>query len=443
MEDKEDVNAFNTLLFFPVGEMEYEVYISRLYEYGGDKVFSAEDLTRYNFMSVPEAFSGTRMLFDWDEKPIGGWEYAKGNTSKIIKRVAKKQQDHKKANDYQQSRYDNQDSAEDSGTSSGGGSINYNCQYEIIRWYQVNPYGDDYYLGSDMYLECRFTEESSAPEKTSSNGGGYALPSNGHGPNPPQTDEACYDPHPTIPGMVVPCVPYEEDDYKIINNLTGKAACIYDKLINLRGGFRNAIQKFDGDFPVAHLKFQLGDLEKGFGVTIPPQTSEKDPVFHSEDYVITIKLDSGSDKEGVNQRPNLMVAKTIVHEVIHAEMVRKLMSLAGKPNFNSLTREKLENLLRQGDFPSMYEYYKKSRNWQHNLMADYFRGTIANILQEFDTGIAVPKGDKPDQLYLDLAWEGLRYNSAKSWNELGTVEQNRIKKVISDYLSNHKDEKCK
>lgn len=113
-------------------------------------------------------------------------------------------------------RYD-QDSEEES---AGGGFIGYECEYEIINWYQVNPYGDDYYLDSDVYLECRFTEEAPVPEESSPNGGGYVLPSNGNGPNPPQTDEACYDPHPTIPGMVVPCVPYKDDDYKIINNLT-------------------------------------------------------------------------------------------------------------------------------------------------------------------------------------------------------------------------------
>jgi hypothetical protein len=45
-----------------------------------------------------------------------------------------------------------------------------------------------------------------------------------------------------------------------------KADCVYEKLVNLSGGFKNAIKKFDGDFPVAHLRFKidydLADSEK-------------------------------------------------------------------------------------------------------------------------------------------------------------------------------------
>ncbi|MFI2741965.1 hypothetical protein ACG2LH_04435 [Zhouia sp. PK063] len=66
------------------------------------------------------------------------------------------------------------------------------------------------------------------------------------------------------------CVP-EDEYYEVLDSLSGKAECVYNKLKQLSGGFRNAIQKFDGDFPVSHLMFTLGDLgDYTRGQTLPP-----------------------------------------------------------------------------------------------------------------------------------------------------------------------------
>lgn len=43
---------------------------------------------------------------------------------------------------------------------------------------------------------------------------------------------------------------------QIINELEEKALCVYNKLKALSFGFKNSIKKFDGEFPVAHLKFE-------------------------------------------------------------------------------------------------------------------------------------------------------------------------------------------
>ena len=37
----------------------------------------------------------------------------------------------------------------------------------------------------------------------------------------------------------------------------GLSAYTYNKLLNLSGGFKKAIQKFDGEFPVSHLHFSV------------------------------------------------------------------------------------------------------------------------------------------------------------------------------------------
>ncbi|EDP95283.1 hypothetical protein U8527_15805 [Kordia algicida OT-1] len=226
------------------------------------------------------------------------------------------------------------------------------------------------------------------------------------------------------------------DDYQVINELEGKALCVYNKLKSSSVGFKNSIKKFDGDFPVAHLKLIEEDLGSTRGTTRPPING------YSPDYVITVVMNNNSTSQGINYRPNLLVAKTLVHEILHAEMFRKLMSLINQGNFDLITEEELEELLENGDFPGIYDYYRRYKNWQHAQMATHYRKSLARILQEFDTGISVPDNQEPQQLYLDLSWEGLRYDNIPAWVNLPLSEKNRIDTVISNYITNNTNETC-
>lgn len=220
-------------------------------------------------------------------------------------------------------------------------------------------------------------------------------------------------------------------DDEIINNLTGKAKCVYDKLNSMSTGFKNMIKKFDGDFPVSHLKLELKDLGTTRGQTIAP-----DGTGNSPDYVITIQLNSNSNIHGINYRPNLMTAKTIAHEVIHAEMFRKLLSvLDNGGNIAGITRQNVLDAL-GNNYPGMYDYYRRYRNWQHQQMATHYRGTIADVLKVYDNN------QHSYQFYMDLAWEGLKYPNISTWSSQSQAEKDRINKVISDYIDANKNENC-
>jgi len=253
----------------------------------------------------------------------------------------------------------------------------------------------------------------------------------------------CKCPDGSFEGLNGTCMP-EEDDDKIINKLTGKAKCVYDKLQQLSGGFKNMIQKFDGEFPVSHLKFEealLSGTRKGR--TIAPNSTA---VNTSPDYVITIQINSSNNAYGYIQRPNLLVAKTIAHEVIHAEMYRKLLSvLDNGGNIDGVTRQDVLEAL-DGNYPGMYDYYRRHKNWQHAQMATHYREILARMLQGYDTGIAVADNQQPAQLYMDLAWEGLIYenapNAIPTWTSLPETENKRIRGVISNYITNNQNETC-
>ncbi|AUC74279.1 hypothetical protein [Olleya sp. Bg11-27] len=230
----------------------------------------------------------------------------------------------------------------------------------------------------------------------------------------------------------------EDVDFEdqIINELEEKALCVYNKLKALSFSFKNSIKKFDGEFPVVHLKFEAdatmsSNTKKAY--TRPP-----------ENYVIDIVLNGNPLKEASYQkRPNLLVAKTIIHEVIHAEMFRKLLSLS---NVNGeIDPLVLYEMVQNGDYPGILDYYTRFgiNGFQHQQMAEHYREKIARILQEYDSGINVADDIQPDQLYLDLAWEGLIYSNIIAWQEImDDTERSRIEGVIEDYITENSNETC-
>lgn len=233
-----------------------------------------------------------------------------------------------------------------------------------------------------------------------------------------------------------PADPVDSHAIEILKDPTfedSKADCIYEKLNTASNTFRELIKKFDGDFPVAHLSLSLGDLaDNTRGATNPP-----------EDYIINITINNDQSASGITKRPNLLTAKTLIHEVIHAEMFRKMISLAN--NNGSIDVGHLETMLQNNDYPGMLDYYTRYglNNFQHQQMAQHYREIIGRALQEFDTGIAVASNEMPNQLYMDLAWEGLNHSDIEAWkNAISQEERDRVDQVIKDYIATHSNEIC-
>ncbi len=206
-----------------------------------------------------------------------------------------------------------------------------------------------------------------------------------------------------------------EEKYKIVNNLTGKADCVYKKLKIHSGNFRKAIRKFDPEFPVTHLTLE-GDASLPNNVnakTVPP-----------DNYNITIKVNTNN-----LTRPNLSIARTIVHEIIHAEMYRKIMSILNNGgNLEGVTQAEWKRRLSQGDYPGIFDFYKRHGidKMQHEQMASFYRNTITEILKEFQPGLN-------QNIYESLAWEGLK--NTTEWNSLSGSEKNSINKTINNFKS--------
>ncbi|WP_298288762.1 hypothetical protein [uncultured Lutibacter sp.] len=112
------------------------------------------------------------------------------------------------------------------------------------------------------------------------------------------------------------------------------------------------------------------------------------------------------DKDYINntQTPTLFLARTILHESIHANLYLAVKKLNGgtSPSNN--------------DFSLLYEEYRQKKGWQHEMMADKYRNLIAQGLKNVHPLL----GDQSfinyyssntlwswDKFYDELSWLGL------------------------------------
>lgn len=231
-------------------------------------------------------------------------------------------------------------------------------------------------------------------------------------------------------------IPVILPEYQILKDasfLNTKADCVFEKLNGGSTGFRKMIQKFDGEFPVAHLRFSVrNDLESSVAArTYVPVGNTDTP-----DYVITISFNGGTSQAGLDFRPTLLRAKDFAHETVHAEMYRKLMSLIQSGSIqNHLSSESLNQLLQNGDFPGIYDYYRRfGKGFQHEQMAAHYVKTISDIMKEFDNGRI------DDGIYNDLAWEGLKGTTA--FDNLSEGVKTRINNNIESYIRSNYGDEC-
>ncbi|MFD0834670.1 hypothetical protein ACFQ0I_02755 [Mariniflexile aquimaris] len=117
-------------------------------------------------------------------------------------------------------------------------------------------------------------------------------------------------------------------DCQIINNLTGKADCVYGKLES-NSLLVKTVEKFKGKTPVNLIINQKSNLRQDDYDTNSNLVHAK--TYYGDSYNITITLNT----EQVNNRPSLAVARTILHEAIHADIYRKIKTTSGLTYINN------------------------------------------------------------------------------------------------------------
>lgn len=212
---------------------------------------------------------------------------------------------------------------------------------------------------------------------------------------------------------------------------------IYNKLSQRSKIFNQMQQYFEGDYPVVHLKWIYSDTldSRVAGITIE----------EIDNYWLTIAI----NKNVLNSYPPLFIAKTMLHELIHANILLKLLSLkdSNPPNMSKEELEQLSKELNRRNYPTLYYYYDKYKDnapSQHAYMSDYHVEVITNALQEFS-----PTSDY--KTCEAIAWQGLKtmitrvfdqsnnryyYKEEKTpgWEALGEQKQHEIDNIYKEYM---------
>lgn len=185
-------------------------------------------------------------------------------------------------------------------------------------------------------------------------------------------------------------------DKVIIDSTFQNNPCLMDVYTKLGGGstFQEYLSKFDSKFSIVDLKLVVGSHTKN------PEASAW--TFEPVNRLIEIRFNP--TKLGT---PQLNIARTFVHEMIHAEIYRELLSVAGTPNI-PWSADFINSV--KDDFPVLADYYtrfvynvpagQQPTSAQHELMADHYRNVIIQAMKEFDP-------TQSDETYTALSWIGL------------------------------------
>lgn len=191
---------------------------------------------------------------------------------------------------------------------------------------------------------------------------------------------------------------YIEETSSFTDN--AKIKCIWDKLNDAQNTLLCATLGNFMDTPDYDLRLYVGNHPQQCGRTL-----EEYPTGSG---IVAISFDVAC----IDDRSEIELAKTILHEGIHAEVYRVIQDLEG-------------NLIDPEDEPYIWEQYRNHKNWQHEYMANYYLDALADALSEYDDATYSMEH------YRALAWQGLdEYDSGhpitQVWDGLSTNEQNTI-----------------
>ena len=200
--------------------------------------------------------------------------------------------------------------------------------------------------------------------------------------------------------------------------------------------FQNYLQNFDGNFSVANLR-----LNVGVNVNYPTANAV---TSEPNNYLINIMFNPNN-----LNRPSLDVARTFIHELIHAEIYRKLLSLAGLPNipWSASFINSIKN-----DYPGLYDYYlryvynipvgQQPTSAQHQLMAQHYRQIIIDVLMQYDNTQSL-------SVYEALSWiglmgdgpinsvTGLSTNPTVAWQNLSQAQRLQIISTYTNFINSN------
>ena len=159
--------------------------------------------------------------------------------------------------------------------------------------------------------------------------------------------------------------------------------------------------------------------------------SNGETIYNSRINPTTINIAISTSRS--NEQSVLDAARTILHEYIHADIIRKLYTV--------------NNISGTLDFNNVYDKYGS----QHGTMAALYLQSMKEALKEFNKTI-LPNdyknytdyyGEEPsDAFYEALAWSGLKENNVQAWTDLTPQQQQAINNLAARVTQMSKTINC-
>mgnify|MGYP000748929892 CR=1 FL=1 len=198
---------------------------------------------------------------------------------------------------------------------------------------------------------------------------------------------------------------------------------VYDKM-GKASKFKEYLQNFEPDGSLADLRFttdnNFGNNNQKYvnamAITKPPLTSNE----------ISIVFNTDTNTSGnIKNKPDVFKAVAMIHEIIHADMYRKMLDAVKESEINQTTLDWrtwpngtdfddfLESL--QNKYYAIFDAYTNFE-WntstptsaQHQLMAARYRNVVKQALTDYDSTLTDTQKEA-------LSWLGLNKANIKAW----------------------------
>lgn len=183
-------------------------------------------------------------------------------------------------------------------------------------------------------------------------------------------------------------------DTSILNNINAKCALL--KLLNNNVKFDSLLKAFTG--AGFNLTFKVKDLSTSD--TLRGRTTY-DPA-NKQNFSILL------NRKFVNTAPPIQIAKTLLHEAFHANLMQRAYAIFGSAEINNLWAKKPEDMALQ-ELMNIFES-KLAGTSIITIHHQYIAQNIAVLvsgLKEFAQKYDVNYGNANDYQFYGLAWEGL------------------------------------
>lgn len=267
-------NVINSMILVEIVQDHYQLYLLKIYPDNSD--FEVKNLDNFNFSTIPKAFSGSMLVFDFKENLIGGWKIIDGMKTHFYSTVSTR----------------NFDKGRTSSTS-------LNCYIEETYWWSQactrgGDCADPVLIDVTQTIVCELVVAPPSEDPGEGGGGGGG--------------STCFEEHPYIEGLMVPC----EELATITNNIT--EPCIFQQAENaLAENLTNELSSLVQDI------FNINDLvnlELSQVNDLPDNESAITTAFKQGDGTLNVEI--FFNENTLPSRSQEYIMSTVYHELLHA-----------------------------------------------------------------------------------------------------------------------------